>query len=284
MPNTAITRHDLRRRREQLDDLLRYLDVLEAEHAGLLGQLLAFRARYLQTLGPLFLELDNLEAQLHGATQLLAEALRRQGIEAAVPAAPRGKTLPEFAALPARPPLPPEPFGPRVDLAPPSLKTLYRRAAMRLHPDLAAVGADAAERAAREQQMMTVNAAYADSDRAALEALLLAAGEDPVRVVGGQADALRHWLGQCEHGVQGRLRVVQAHFAALKAQPMCALALAIEAAEQRGGIAPFEIMASRLRSQIAERRQELYIGERLQANSALAADFVRRRIGRLAEG
>ena len=41
-------------------------------------------------------------------------------------------------------------------------------------------------------------------------------------------------------------------------------------------------MAARLRAQIAERRQELYIGERVGGDARLAADFLRKRYQRLA--
>jgi hypothetical protein len=140
MARTAITRHELTRRREQLQDLRRYLAVLEADHDGARAKLLGFRVRYLEALGPLMRELDELEAQLHQATALLSEALRRQGVDAPLPASPRAKAWPDIPALPDATPLPAEPTGPMTDLPPPSLKTLYRRAAMRFHPDLAPHG------------------------------------------------------------------------------------------------------------------------------------------------
>jgi hypothetical protein len=127
---------------------------------------------------------------------------------------------------------------------------------------------------------MLANEAYAASNRAQLEVLLLAAGEDPVRVSGGNADALRNWLGRCEQIVQGRLRVVQAHHALLQVHPMHCLWRAIVQAELKG-LDPLSVMASRLRSQIAERRQELYIGQRLQPLSGLAQAFLHRRIERM---
>jgi len=273
----AITRHELTRRREQLQDLQRYLAVLEADHDGARAKLLGFRLRYLEALGPLMRELDDLEAQLHQATTLLAEALTRQGVDAPMPATPRAKAWPEVPALPAAVPLPPEPTGPLTDLPPPSLKTLYRRAAMRFHPDLAPSGP---EREVCEQRMMVVNEAYAQSDRQRLEALLLAAGEAPEKVIGGPADAVRAWLGLCEHLVQGRIRVVQAQMLVLQNLQMHQLRIAIERAEA-GGMRPLDIMAARLRAQIAERRQELYIGERVGGDARLAADFLRRRYQRV---
>lgn len=273
----AITRHELTRRREQLQDLRRYLAVLEADHDGARAKLLGFRQRYLETLGPLMRELDELEDQLLQATSVLHETLKRQGVEAPAATPPRAKAWPEVPALPAETPLPPEPTGPMADLPPPSLKTLYRRAAMRFHPDLAPSGP---EREVCEQRMMVVNEAYACGDRSRLEALLLAAGELPEKVVGGPADAVRAWMGLCEHMVQSRIRIVQAQTAVLQTQQMHELRIAVERAES-GGMRPLDIMAARLRTQIAERRQELYIGERVGTDARLAADFLRRRYQRL---
>ncbi|MCE4536146.1 J domain-containing protein [Pelomonas sp. P7] len=277
MASRAITRHELTRRREQLQDLQRYLAVLEADHDGARAKLLGFRQRYLEALGPLMRELDELEGQLQQATTLLSEALKRQGVDAPMPALPRAKAWPEIPALPEAVPLPPEPTGPLTDLPPPSLKTLYRRAAMRFHPDLAPSGP---EREVCEQRMMVVNDAYANGDRGRLESLLLAAGESPEKVIGGPADAVRAWLGLCEHMVQGRIRIVQAQTAWLHSQQMHQLRIAIERAET-GGMRPLDIMAARLRAQITERRQELYIGERVGGDARLAADFLRQRYRRL---
>jgi hypothetical protein len=98
--------------------------------------------------------------------------------------------------------------------------------------------------------MMTVNDAYERGDRSTLERLLLAAGELPERVIGGPADAVRAWLGLCEHMVQGRIRVVQAQTLVLQNLQMHQLRVAIERAEA-GGMKPLDIMAARLRAQIA---------------------------------
>lgn len=277
MTPSAISRHGLERRRAQLFELQRYLQLQESEFLSLHGKLQAFIERYVDKLSACYLELDALESQLHTATRYLAEALNRNGVATKAPRAPQATALPKLLCLPAAAPLPAEPPGGLVDLAPPSLKTLYRRAAMRLHPDFAD---NEAERKHREQVMMQVNEAYKAERRQDLEALLLAAGEDPVKVSGGNADALRTWLGRCETAVQGRLRVVQAHLVALQAHPMHQLWQAISHAETLG-LDPFSVMAQRLRSQINERRQELYIGQRLLPEPGLAEDFLRRRIERM---
>ena len=277
MMNSAITRHELERRRSQLGELQRYLAVQEQAFTEARHTVQAFVDRYAATLGTLYMELDALESQLHSATSYLAEALRRNGIDAASPRPPQASALPLLPKLPAGAPPPPEPPGGMVELAPPPLKTLYRRAAMRFHPDLAP---QASQRPAREQQMMVVNEAYAAGNRPQLEALLLADGEDPVKVTGGNADAVRAWLIRAEARVQGRTRVVQAMLVALKIHPMHALCQAISRAEAEG-LDPFSVMAKRLRAQIAERRQELYIGQRLDADSGLAQAFLQQRAARM---
>ena len=191
-----------------------------------------------------------------------------------------GRSNFKLPVLPAGAPLPAEPEGGLVQVGPPPLKTLYRRAAKRLHPDLAP---DDAERARRERKMAEVNEAYEIGDRARLEALLLAAGESLVKVRGGDADAVLEWLRNAERAVQGRLRVVQAHTALLKNHTMHALGESIERAEKKG-LDPLAIMANRLRAQITERRQELYIGQRLQPESSMAEAFLRQRQQRLGGG
>jgi hypothetical protein len=277
MTNTVIARLGLERRRSQLGELQRYLLVQEQGFVDLRAQVQGFCDRYVETLGAAYLELDALESQLHSATSCLAEALRRNGFSTRSPLAPQATAMPVLPQLPSGTPLPPEPPGGWTEIAPPSLKTLYRRAAMRLHPDFAA---DDSDRRSREQRMMQVNEAYALENRAQLEMLLLAAGEDPVRVTGGNADALRTWLSRCEQVVQGRLRVVQAHSVALTAHPMYQLWQAIVKAEAKG-LDPLSVMVNRLHTQIGERRKELYIGQRLQPESELAEAFVLRRIERM---
>lgn len=277
MMHLAITRHELERRKAQLADLQRYLGSQEGDYRRLRGQLQAFIDRYAAQLGPLYLEHDALESQLHTAMVLLSEALRRHGMEAREPVLPKATALPTLNHLPDAAPLPTQPSGGLEETAPPTLKQLYRRAAMRLHPDLAQGDI---QRCEREQQMRAVNESYAASDRQRLEALLLAAGEDPVKVSGSDRSAQLQWLKRAETLVQGRLRVVQAHLAALQAHPMHCLWQAIVQAEAKG-LDPLTVMANRLRAQIAERRQELYIGLRLQPESALARDFLRRRCERI---
>lgn len=274
----AITRHELERRLSQLATLQRHLEAQERDYQLLHAQVQAFLERYMAQLGPLFLEHDALESQLYTALRLLCDAFKRNGLEAREPTPPQATTIPMLNQLPAAAPLPEQPAGGLDEVAPPSLKQLYRRAAMRLHPDLAS---SEAQRREREQQMMAVNDAYASQDRPRLEALLLAAGEERIKVSGSDRAAQLDWIQRAEARVQGRLRVVRAHRAALLTHRMHALWQAVVQAEAKG-LDPLSVMAKRLRAQIAERRQELYIGQRLQPESVLAREFVRRSVERLA--
>lgn len=278
MRHPVLTRHEFERRQQQLADLQRYVAEQEQSFHFLHISLQAFVDRYIDLLGPLYLELDALESQLHSASVHLAEALRRNGLAAPLPTPPRATALPRVPRLPEAAPLPQQPAGEGVvEVEPPSLKQLYRRAAMRLHPDLAP---NELLRRRREQAMMEANQAYAEGNRFLLERLLLEAGEDPLKVTGSNGDAVLEWLRRSELAVQGRLRVVQAHLVALQAHPMHQLMQAIEGAEGRG-LAPFEVMQSRLRTQISQRRQELYIGQRLQPESELAVAFLTQRVERM---
>ena len=284
----VISRRELERRHAALVDLRRYLALQEQEFHQQRAQVQAFAERYEALLGPLYQELFALESQLRTATHALIATMRQHGIELRLPEpAPQAQQgnelqtqmpgLAQMARLEGLPPaeaLPPVPVGADIgQWAPPTLKMLYRRAAMRLHPDRAATDA---ERPEREQQMMKVNAAFAACDRQSLEALLLAAGEDPSAVHGGNAAALRNWLGHCEALVQSRLRVVASYMDALVSQSMYRLWQTVSQAEDRG-IDPMGLMALRLREQLVERRKELYIGQRLKPDSSLARAFLHQR-------
>jgi hypothetical protein len=292
MNNPVISRHDLERRHAALQDLRRYLAEQERDFNHQRASVLAFAERYQAALGPLYKELDALEAQLRLTTHELLGTLRSRGIDIGLPGdgaqaarshlpdaqVPRLARIARLEGLPPAVPLPAVPVGADISQwAPPTLKMLYRRAAMRIHPDRAASDA---ERAQREQLMMAVNAAYAAGERWRLEALLLAAGEEPSKVSGGNAEALRNWLAHCEHLVQDRLRVVNDYMAALSSTGMHKLWRTVEQAELRG-MDPVGTMVCKLRAQIDERRKELYIGMRLKSESSLARAFLHQRAGRL---
>ncbi len=260
----TLWRLEAARRRRQLEELQHFLAGMEAEFNGLSEQVLAFMARYERQLGDAWQQVEHLNGELLRALDALARA---QGdLPPAYPPMRHRSSLP---TLPAAVPWPDPPADEAARVAP-SLKDLHRRAAMRLHPDRADTDAD---RTRREALMRDANLAYADQDRATLEALLIASGESPQRLGGFDVTAHWRWLERCENLAQGRLRVVRAHLLLLRQHPMTVLADAVDRAQERG-LDALAIMAARLQSQAAELAQQLYIGVRLQPSSALAQRFL----------
>jgi hypothetical protein len=124
---------------------------LEMEHATLLSELRAFEADYLRAVGVIDVQVQELEARIHALS----------GDRAAAAAAERRyrETTTALRTIPA-------PGGP-----PPSedLKTLFRDAAKRMHPDLQR---DEAGRGHAEAFMKRLNQAYGAGDAEAIANLV----------------------------------------------------------------------------------------------------------------
>jgi hypothetical protein len=133
---------------EQLRDRLAQI---ETEHATLRSELAAFQSDYLRLVGVVDLQVSELEAKI-----LAIVAARTGAVEdaAAADAAELRfrETTTAMGAIPAPPGPPPDD----------DLKSLYRDAAKRMHPDL--VGDDAG-RAHAEAFMKRLNQAYKSGDR-----------------------------------------------------------------------------------------------------------------------
>jgi hypothetical protein len=139
-------------------DLRDRLAELEVEHATLLAELRAFESDYLREVGVVDVQVQEIEARI------LALAAARSGAvadhDAAAAAEQRFReTTTALRSIPA-------PAGP-----PPTddLKTLFRDAAKRMHPDLVA---DEAGREHAEAFMKRLNQAYGKSDAEAIASLV----------------------------------------------------------------------------------------------------------------
>jgi hypothetical protein len=123
---------------------------IEEEHATLRSELAAFRSDYLRLVGVVDMQVHELEARI-----LAIVAVRSGAVEdaAAADAAQRRfrETTTAMGAIPA-------PAGPRPD---DDLKTLFRDAAKRMHPDLVS---DDAGRGHAEAFMKRLNQAYDAGD------------------------------------------------------------------------------------------------------------------------
>jgi len=146
------------------------------EHATLQSELQAFYAEYLARVGVIDVQLQELEARLAAGTADAERAERRYR-----------ETTTAMASVP-------------VAAAPPSddLKTLFRDAAKRIHPDLQQ---DPAGRAHAEAFMKQLNAAYSRGDAEAIGNLVRQWETSPYAVVApdaGPAPALVAAVQQAE--------------------------------------------------------------------------------------
>ncbi|HTP25986.1 MAG TPA: molecular chaperone DnaJ, partial [Anaeromyxobacteraceae bacterium] len=179
----------------RLRGLVGEVDALDAEVERQSGELARFEAIYLHATGDAFAELDRAQRLARRARRLADEVARllellRQGNGSAPRARrrrPSDGTGESFSrARVARSPRQGE--EPALDRSGPELRSLHRRLARFLHPDL--VQGDEGERARRSDLMARANDAYARGDLAALELLAERAG------VGaewkGEAEQLTH--------------------------------------------------------------------------------------------
>jgi hypothetical protein len=183
---------------------------LELEAATLEGELAAFHAEYLRRVGTVMAQVQELEARI------LAVAARRSGspedARAAAAASARAqRTTAEAQAVPSAPSAP----APSADL-----KTLFRDAAKRMHPDLQA---DGAGRAHAEAFMKRLNQAYRAGDAAAIADLLRQWGAG----TGGGADRESAGLAAAVARAEQRL-------AELRTSPLGEMLERVMAAAARG--------------------------------------------------
>ena len=142
----------------------------------------------------------------------------------------------------------PVPFGPSA-----SLKSLYKSAARKLHPDLAVTDE---QRQRRHEWMAKVNEAYKRQDEAALQAVVAEWDASPEAVEGeGIASDLVRVIRQIA-SVKKRLETLSQTIDALKAGDLWALREKTEAAVEAGHNV-FKGRAADLDRQIADARQVL---------------------------
>jgi hypothetical protein len=162
---------------------------IEEEHATLRSELAAFQSDYLRLVGVVDLQVQELEAKILAIVAVRSGAVEDQ---TAADAAERRfrETTTAMGAIPA-------PAGP-----PPSddLKTLFRDAAKRMHPDLVA---DAAGREHAEAFMKRLNQSYKKGDAEAIGHLVRQWETSPYAsarpaVGGGPAPALQAAVAQAE--------------------------------------------------------------------------------------
>ncbi len=234
---TAVDRA-LPERRTQLADLRSTLAEHEADLAQIRAQLRTFEGRYLRQVGILYAQLDDLEARIaEREIDLYDSAAARQR---AHEARQRAHETHEAAFANAREA---EEFDP-----PPTLKTLFRDLAKRIHPDFAR---DDAERQHFTLLMARANQAYTRGDTDTLERLLDDHREINAAITeeGPAAEALR--LSRQVQHAQRDIAALQAERHTLLSSEIAALFLDAEGAarDHRDLLAE---LAAGLHTQIAD--------------------------------
>ena len=213
---------ELKQKAAELATLEGELAERELELATLQKELRAFERTYLCTVGPLYAELDDLEARL-------AEINARQHptdpsyVERATHA--RSKAAESARALTTVDDV-------QANTAPgEELKGLYREIARQVHPDLAP---DDASRPRRTRLMAEANAAYAIGDVAKLRAILDEWHSSPELVEGvGVAAELVRAIRKI-HQIHRRLTELDAALSALRQSPFHSIAKDVAIAREQG--------------------------------------------------
>jgi len=206
-----------------------------------------FQHRYYQNVGRLYVQLDELDAQIANAqverspddttAQAHAQAAQEQARKSAEEAG-------LIEALPAPPPV-----------ITPELKLAYRQAAKLMHPDRATTEP---ERQRRTVLMAQVNRAYESGDQKAIEKLIVEYGQDPEAIAG--ADVASRIVKAIRRIAQLRRRLmeVQQEMEARQQTEIFQLKKTIEETEAMGGD-PLADLAQQLIQELSERKIQLEI-------------------------
>ena len=238
---------ELEKKTAELAALKAQLAQRELDLATLQNELHAFEARYFRTVGALYAELDDLEAQIAEAEARRHaddQNLRQQAAGARAKATASAHAVSAFRAGDDQG----TDFTPREDL-----KKLYREIARLIHPDLAT---DDDARARRNRLMAEANKAYAEGHEAKLRAILDEWQSSPESVEGqGVAAELVRTIRKI-HQVERRLADIDAETLELKRSELHTLwrRVETEAAQHRNLLAK---MAEQLKQRIAAVRTQL---------------------------
>lgn len=234
---------ELARKQAELGQLESELAERELRLATLRGDVGTFERRYVKTVGVLYAELDEINAQLAErlATKSRSEEAKRVAKQARQQAE-QSRSAVHSQAIDAKD------FTPSQEL-----KSLYREVAKRIHPDLASERAD---RTKREELMAKANQAYQEGDADRLRRILEEYESRPESVQGsGVAADLVRVIRKIKQ-VKIRLIQIEHEMQTLLDSDIAKLKAKAEELEKQGRDL-FEELASRVREQIAVSRCRL---------------------------
>src|SRR3990172_4568836 len=208
-----------------------------------------FQHRYYKTVGRLYVQLDELDAQIANAQEEQSpdDAVAQDRAQATQEQARHSA---EEAGLIERQPAPPP-------VITPELKQTYRQAAKLMHPDRATTEP---ERLRRTALMAQVNLAYERGDQKAIEKLVLEYGQDPEAIAG--MDVASRIVKAIRRIAQLRRRLAEAQqeMEAQHQTEIFQLRKTIEETEALGGH-PLADLAQQRMQELSERQIKLEIAK-----------------------
>ena len=212
---------ELLRKREELTSVRAALAERELELADFRAQLKSFEGRYLRQVGVLYAELDDWEAKI---AEL--EALLRPSASASQRAQETRKRAEETHEATHGEASKARDFQPSADL-----RSLFREAAKRLHPDFAK---DEADRLLRTRLMAQANVAYSQGDAEALQRILDEFGNSAESVQGEGVGAELVRIIRQIHQARNNIAAIENELSSLRASEIAQLKQDAEAAQQEG--------------------------------------------------
>jgi hypothetical protein len=229
---------ELLRKREELASVRAALAERELELADFRAQLKSFEGRYLRQVGVLYAELDDWEAKIAEIeASLKPSATASQRAQETRKRAEETHEATHGEASKARD------FQPSADL-----KSLFREAAKRIHPDFAK---DEADRELRTRLMAQVNEAYSQGDADALQRILDDFGNSPESVQGEGVGAELVRIIRQIHQAKKNIAAIEQELESLRASEIALLREDVEKAEKEGRDLLSELAAS-VRARIAD--------------------------------
>ena len=212
---------ELLRKREELTSVRAVLAERELELADLRTQLKSFEGRYLRQVGALYAELDDWEAKIAEIeASLKPSATASQRAQETRKRAEETHEATHGEASKAR------------DFQPsPDLKSLFREAAKRLHPDFAK---DDADRQLRTRLMAQLNEAYSQGDAEAIQRILDEFGNSPESVQGEGVGAELVRIIRQIHQARKNIEAIENELSSLRASEIAQLKDDAEIAKQQG--------------------------------------------------
>jgi hypothetical protein len=233
---------ELQRKQAESASLEAELIQRELDLVTLRAELADFESRYLRTVGVLYAELDEIEAQIAEA-----QSRRKPSDSDAQVRAHRARAQAQESSETAREIAVPKPKPTE------SLKKLFREVAKRIHPDLATNDAD---RARREKLMAEVNLAYENGAEAKLPSILADWESSPDTVEGEGVGAELIRVIRKIAQIQKRLANINTEIQQLNTSDLYQLRAKADEAEKQGRDLLKE-MASQVEKQIETAKRRL---------------------------